>query len=295
MSSSQFYDVIILNYNSWQQVKELCKKIRDNKNLNKIFIVDNASSDDSLNQLAGICSDKVCLIQNKVNKGYAAGNNVGIRESLKEECAVGFICNPDVIVEEDIFDNITAFLNNNNEYALAACLRTDIDGKYNQRQYWHLPSYKDEILECFMLVGRKQKKKRVYYVDREQVGDVCDVDVLPGSFFGFYKENLSTIGLFDERTFLWYEENILAARLKNKYKSALLTTGIYIHNHKISSTTEKFSRLKRVKISIKSRTVYLKYYLKCSVLKMIFIRMCFVVETIECFLIDIINQFKRKK
>ncbi len=65
-----------------------------------LYIVDNASSDDSVDRLRGIGGD-VTLIENPVNEGWTGGNNRGIEAALADGHDHVFILNNDALVEPD--------------------------------------------------------------------------------------------------------------------------------------------------------------------------------------------------
>ena len=94
--------IVILNYNDSKTTSEMLDKIKSFKTLNHIVVVDNNSSDDSLKVLEKYKSEKIDIVANKENKGYAYGNNVGIRY-LRDtyKCDYVFISNPDIIVSEE--------------------------------------------------------------------------------------------------------------------------------------------------------------------------------------------------
>ena len=75
--------IIITNYNSVTEVLEYVKKIKTYSIINKIVIIDNASTNDDLKLLEQIESKKVTIIKSNENLGYAKANNLAIK-SLKE-------------------------------------------------------------------------------------------------------------------------------------------------------------------------------------------------------------------
>lgn len=75
--------LVVLNYNDYETTAEFISRVEPYRNIHKIIIVDNQSSDDSFVRLTKFKSGKVDVIQASVNKGYAAGNNYGIRYALE--------------------------------------------------------------------------------------------------------------------------------------------------------------------------------------------------------------------
>ena len=71
--------IIILNYNNAEETAEYVERICEYKCLDHVIIVDNASTDGSAVRLKPLCTGKVELVKSGENRGYAAGNNLGLR------------------------------------------------------------------------------------------------------------------------------------------------------------------------------------------------------------------------
>src|SRR5688572_2680211 len=121
--------VVIVNYQNWQDTLDCLQSLFCSSYNNfKVFVVDNASVNDSMEQLTrGMNSFKngspkpkstqltaidfdnlhcieelpeLVFIQHKKNDGFAAGNNA-VLEKLKEETGYVWLLNPDMTVEKD--------------------------------------------------------------------------------------------------------------------------------------------------------------------------------------------------
>lgn len=83
------FSIVILSYNNFEKATKLCiASVLENTSPEdcEIIIVDNGSTKDTIAKLETIASNEknVRLLANRKNLGYAAGNNVGIRESTGE-------------------------------------------------------------------------------------------------------------------------------------------------------------------------------------------------------------------
>lgn len=72
-----------------------------------LFIVDNASTDDSVERLTGL-GDDVSLIRSPTNGGWTGGNNLGIEAALSARYDWLFILNNDAFVEPDTLELLPA-------------------------------------------------------------------------------------------------------------------------------------------------------------------------------------------
>ena len=255
--------IVILNYNSYDLTCNLVKRCLSMQRLDKIVIVDNHSNDnfdDFCNQLNNV---KIKYIKNSKNAGYASGNNIGLKYLVEEGFEIGFIANPDTMFEEKTIENIVNFLKIHPQYGIASCKRT-IQESGKTGQYWWIPDYKYVLLDALVL-GRKLQNKKCVDVTCQAVEnskeDYLTVEVVGGAFFGCNLKIMEEINYLDEATFLWYEENILASKLKNKnYKEALMLNCTYQHNH----VKKKGHGNQNFHVFIQSKRYFCNTYLKMN-------------------------------
>lgn len=276
--------IIILNYNDSERVKKLVRQISGYNALNHILIVDNCSTDDSYKQLQPLKSDKLDVIQTETNGGYASGNNFGVEYATKRwEAEILFFANPDVYFEEETVVAVEKTLLSDERYALATALVRD---GYN---VWNLPAYWGTVRMLFLLaftMHKRRIKKQLL-----QKAGIHEVGVGEGSFFAIRTSAFKEVGGFDERTFLYLEENILAYKLRQKgYKEVINADIFYIHEHSKSISKEYKSKAKAFKLFKPSFAVYLKYYLECGKIKIIVFMLLYFVAYLERILFDIIKR-----
>lgn len=63
----------------------------------KLYLVDNASSDGTLDYLKNVSDDRIEIIKNATNLGVAEGNNQGIRAALADGCRFVLLINNDTV------------------------------------------------------------------------------------------------------------------------------------------------------------------------------------------------------
>ena len=106
--------MVILNYNDYETTFDMINQIKDYKVLNHIIIVDNHSTDLKYDKLKKLKSNNIDVIQTDENKGYAYGNNYGIKY-LNDNYDVDYIIisNPDILVNEKCIINLKEYLDEN--------------------------------------------------------------------------------------------------------------------------------------------------------------------------------------
>ena len=275
--------IVILNYNTYELTCSLVKSCMNIESIGKIVIVDNCSNDNFDEFCKELNDDKIKYIKNNKNTGYAAGNNIGLRYLKDNGYKYAFIANPDVIFTEKTIIEIKNFLEKNCDYGVVSCLRT-LNKTKNTGQYWWIPTFKSALLES-TYIGRHYLNKRCIRLTNDTnkiLGKVYDtVEVVGGAFFGCNLDIMEKINYLDENTFLWYEENILAFKLReNGYKEAILYTCEYEHNHK-----KKQRGNKNFNIYLKSKKHYCKTYLKINMFQTILLNIFDFIGNIEAKLI----------
>lgn len=276
-------DLIVLNYNDAITVTDFVNCIIDYKSIDHIVIVDNASTDDSYTKLSELKSDRVHVILAEKNGGYAKGNNLGIEYAIHSFDSKNIIIsNPDVRFDESLIETMTEALKKTGAISVTAKMVCTSTVKLPIA--WKLPDYKDCLNEQLYVYSRLRKKTLEYSIDQCEE-DFMYVDAIPGSFFMICAVKFKEIGLFDENTFLYYEENILAYRIKEKgYKQLLLTNEIYLHNHSVSINKSIQSEKRRLKLAFDSRCYYCKKYLNINRAQELLLKLVFLIGRFDLLL-----------
>lgn len=261
--------VIILNYKTWRETLEEIQEVHSKECIayEDIIVVDNASPNESYQQLE-LSSAQIgfVLIRSEQNKGYASGNNIGLRYSLDKGYKYAWILNNDIILNADQCVSKMISILKKNE--MLAVVNPDVyspEGKLYNRDAVR-PTFYDLTfgMVSYRTKGRQITDEGGYaYIYRPQ-GCCMLVDL----------EKLSEIDFMDEYTFLYCEEYILAERLLEKrYLCACCTSTKIIHNHSktVKSSITRYSLVKIKNVSFK---YYLKEYRHFGKMK-VFICMCF--------------------
>lgn len=114
MGSSKLVGVVTVTFNSRGVIDDFMKSILKQTCGNFIlYVVDNASSDETLNRLAEYNDTRIVSIANQENVGVAEGNNIGIQAALKEGCELVLLINNDTVFDLDLFEKLVKGLEEN--------------------------------------------------------------------------------------------------------------------------------------------------------------------------------------
>ena len=203
--------VVIVNYQTFELTKNTINSILDYDypfSL-EIYVVDNASSDDSLAKLKDYFGDKVKFIASKENNGFAAGNNLALRLASGK---YQLLLNSDTIVWENTFENIYSYMEDNPDVGACGCRVLLENGELDKACKRSFPNVKNSFFRLFH-IPTKSKDDNYNLTDLPD-DEVYEIDCLTGAFMFMRKEALDKAGLLDETFFMYGEDIDLCYRIK---------------------------------------------------------------------------------
>ena len=251
----------LLNWNGWQDTLECISSLDSMEYKNwRAVVVDNGSTDDSVERLKEACPE-VTILETHKNLGFAAGNNVGIRLALKSRADYVFVLNNDTTVFPD---TISAFVGFAEKHPTAALMGPRIDRRNPQRE-WPIRRKLDLLTQLCTFTALRRIVTRipvirgVFYCTGSRPSVV---QFLAGSALFFRATAFEKVGLFDESTFLDFEELIMAEKVRRGGLSAYFVPPARIW-HKGSASAAKL-RAKRYIENAKSEEYFFSQYVRLS-------------------------------
>ena len=228
---------VILNYNDYENTVALVSSISNYKILDNIVIVDNVSTDNSLEELNKLKSDKVVVFKNDKNGGYGYGYNFGIKMAKKHYNAdLALIVNPDVRFKEDCIKAMFNAFIDDDSLAMASTIQK-LNGVNEAESAWNIPSVWEYIFSAGIILRQLYKPLEI-----EKEKDIQEVDCVVGGFAMIDINKFFDAGGYDERIFLNCEEVCLGIRLKRAgYKTILLPKYYYFHFHNSGSMSKNYA------------------------------------------------------
>lgn len=216
--------VVIVSYN----VKDFLERclfsvLAALKNIQgEIIVIDNASSDDSINYLQPKFP-LVKFVANAENVGFGKACNQGFKLSSGEYI---LFLNPDTIVPADCLEKCISFLHSHIDTGALGVKMLDGNGKFLKESKRAFPSLSTSLFKMSGLAGLFPHSKLFakYYVGHLDENKNHEVDVLAGAFMLIKRNVLELTGGFDEAFFMYGEDidlsyRIQKARFKNYYFS----------------------------------------------------------------------------
>lgn len=221
--SLQSIGVILVNYRDAQDTCDCIDSLfkSDYKKI-QIYVVDNASNDESIRIFEEKYHDKICLISLPDNVGFGNANNIGIEHAFENGDDAVLILNNDTIVDKKMINilkqNIT-----DNEIAVPLMLYHD-----DPSLIW----YAGGRFDRFGIPRHIDYRNDISKVDLRQ----CYVDFATGCCFLMTRNVYERVGGFDGNYFLYWEDADLSIRLQQHDVKIKFCPDAVLW-HKVSSST----------------------------------------------------------
>lgn len=259
---------VILNYNDGDTVSKLTEMIGGYEILEQIVVVDNASTDDSLEKLWKLQDEKIRVIRAEKNGGYGAGNNLGVKYAVEKNGATHvLIANPDVAFSESTLLRMLKIFEKHHDVGVVTAAMEDV--RYETMcNGWPLRSFVGELLSMGPVSRRLLGRFLEYPGSRFQGRKAAYVDVVHGSMLMVAADKFLECGGYDEGIFLYQEEAVLGRRMKNcGFRTVLLLNCSYRHEHSVSISKTFESQMARQRLREKSTLYYMQNYLSVNPLQ----------------------------
>lgn len=287
--------VIILNYNNFEDTLNCVRSVEEHNTAPiKYIVVDNGSTKDGAvenlteklrtrfgERMAIVTEGEeqtdarlnyLTLLLSKDNGGYAKGNNKGLQLAYSDpEIGSILILNNDILFTQDIIPSIASFADTHNDVAIVSPLLLkkggkDIDyccARTNPKAYEILWSRVFFYHDLFGLARKWNEESKLLLKDPSLAEtNHFRIELSSGSCMFVQKDYFEQIGSFDERTFLYYEENILFEKIQKTGRSNYILPGCgCIHLGAGSTKSQQAYQL--VKANLDSAEYYLWNYADC--------------------------------
>jgi GT2 family glycosyltransferase len=191
--------IILLHWKNQELIRRQVEQISSWQNPDlRLLVIDNGGD----LQLEDPIDERIIIIKPDSNLGYSGGCNIGIERAMKEQLSHCMLLNPDVLIEEDQFNQ------------LLAC--------GEKHKHWHAwsPIIKEEndISDAYHLGGRDPG----LYLNSRIASDSTEmkepevIDYLPGTALMCRTELFTKTSLLDTRYFIGGEVADLFFQMKVK-------------------------------------------------------------------------------
>lgn len=239
MGDRPLLSIVIVNYFSGLLTKACIQSIRRSPPADpyEIFVVDNASRDDSKEVLTADV-EGIRTYFSPTNDGFARAVNHALRETTGEYV---LLLNPDIIVLKDAIRDLLSFMRSHPRAAVAAGQLLNPNGTVQDsvsRFYSPLTIlYRRTSLGG--LPWAKRHVERIFLRDRDLTAPQS-VDWVIGACMCVRRSAIADVGPMDERFFLYFEDMDWCRRFwEKKWEVWYVPSARFAHYHKRESAQEQ--------------------------------------------------------
>lgn len=210
-------DVVVVCWNDKEKITTALdsvfalSEVRDDPGFANVVVSDNGSTDGSRDFIRERYGERVTILENGANLGFAAACN---RAFEKTSAPYVFLLNPDAELKDKALANVVAFMDAHPRCAVAGSRIYNYDGTIQQScgefDTWTGAFLRSSAWGEIAVFRRfaNGASLRGFHYDRER-----RVDLAIGAALTIRRSVFDEIGTFDERFFLYHEEVDFAKRV----------------------------------------------------------------------------------
>lgn len=189
--------IVICNYNKEDYIINCIKSILESTiNDFDIYVVDNASTDNSVKMIREAYGDQIILMVNSENRGGSGGFNEGLREALKQDYEYLMCVDNDVVFDSAAVEELRKFLEKHPEVGMVGSKAFYMDypdriwgygGEINFDRYVHIDHYRNQI-------------------DTENIPEFVFADYVPACSLMVRTQAVRRVGIMPEDNFIYWDD-----------------------------------------------------------------------------------------
>lgn len=224
--------VVICNYNKKEYALKCVNSVLESSFSDlDIYVVDNASIDDSARAIRDKFDNKVNLIENRENLGGSGGFNTGIRESLKKDYKYVLLLDNDVVLDKYAIENLYNYLEGNTDAAVAGSKIYSMDNPSQIQEMGAEIDFNNFYIKPFYKG----------HTDDENLPKVVECDYVPACSMMIRVDAIKKVGIMDKENFIYWDDIDWGYRFKkSKYKVVTYSKSIVWHKMGVAQRTNTF-------------------------------------------------------
>lgn len=220
--------VIIVTYNGMKWIDECLNSVLNSSIPISIIVVDNNSTDGTVDRIKTNFKDIILLEQNN-NLGFGKANNIGMSYALKQNTDFVFLLNQDAFVDENTIENLMKMAINNPEYGIISPIHLNGNGTALE---WYFASY--------MTMDNSINFYSDYVLDKK-IKDIYETKFVNAAGWLLPRKIMNEIGGFDPIFWHYGEDDNYCQRIVfHNYKIGVVPNSFIRHDGKIRTVPDSY-------------------------------------------------------
>jgi GT2 family glycosyltransferase len=227
---------IIVNYNAGPTLHEVVNSLLCSASVSKVIIVDNSSTDSSMNEVKCLADSQSRLIKifNKANLGFATACNIGIAAARENDYLL--FLNPDCLIDKDALTTLLVCMKSSLQAAMAGPLILNPDGTEQAGGRRVVATPWRSFVYVFGLSRFCDQYPRLFsdfLLNEQPLPDgPVEVEAISGSCMLVRRDAMLDVGPLDEGYFLHCEDLDWSMRFRQKQWKLLFVPDARVVHHK---------------------------------------------------------------
>ena len=235
-------DIVIVNFNAGQSLKNAVVTALQSPLVARVFVIDNASTDDSINLVSSLVESRVSITCNKTNLGFSAGCNIGIAQCTSEQI---LLLNPDCSVAPGAIEQLISMLRSGERIGMVGPLLLNPDGSEQAGGRRVIPTPRRVLVRTFGLARLRHRFPRSFQdflLHQDPLPSrPMEIEAISGACMMVRSVAIKDVGLLDEKYFMHCEDLDWCMRFRVAgWKILFVPTATVIHEKGVCSEQRRY-------------------------------------------------------
>jgi GT2 family glycosyltransferase len=209
---------VVVTYNGMKWIEECLNSILNSSVPVIPLVVDNKSTDGTINFIKANFPDLILWEQND-NLGFGKANNIGMSYALKQDADFVFLLNQDAFLDKNTIENLIQVAAKNRDYGILSPIQLDYSGRRLEKYFFKFIA--EDISTTFFSD----------FVLKKETKEVYNVDFIQAAAWLLPLKTLITIGGFDPIFYHYGEDNNYCQRIQyHNLKIGIVPNGYIRHD-----------------------------------------------------------------
>ena len=225
--------LVTITYNSADVLQPFLDCVWQQTHSNLVlYIIDNASEDDTHLILEKENDSRLQIINNSTNFGVAKANNLGIKRAIADDCDQVLIINNDVEFEATLIEKLLQLQDER------ACSLVTPKMMYydNPNHIWYAGSW------FIKKKGYLPLHRGIKEIDEGYFDKIVEVEYAPTCCLLAKKEVFQDVGMMDEKYFVYFDDTDFSYRVWKDGRHKIFYCPNVKFYHKVGSLTKSFNK-----------------------------------------------------